>query len=341
MTEDIHASTLVLDTHIDIRWPETPDWTGETRQLVDLPKMRAGGMNAAIFIAYVPQGRRDAAGHAQAAARAEAMLAHIRARVQLAGSAGGVPGTRFCATPDETEACFAAGDTAVLSAVENGYAMGHDLSRIAAWRALGALYLTLTHDGNNEIADSARPRHGLADVPGEHGGLSAFGETVVAEMNRQGLMLDVSHVSKAGMMRAAALSRTPIVATHTACQALCPHPRGVDDEQLDMLRAVGGLAQITAVGAFLKQAPPNGMAQATVTDLVDHIEHAVRRIGLDHVGISSDFDGGGAVAGWANAAECRGITDELLRRGYGAREVGLLWSGNFLRVWRQVLRLAG
>lgn len=331
---DIHAKTLVLDTHIDIRWPETPDWTQETRQLVDLPKMRQGQMSAAIFIAYVPQGRRDAAGHAQAAARAEAMLRHIRAR-------GSAPGTRFCATPDALEACFAAGDTAVLSAVENGYAMGLDLSRIAAWRELGAVYLTLTHDGHNEISDSARPRANLGDAPAEHGGLSAFGGTVIAEMNRQGLMVDVSHVAKSGMLRAAEISRTPVVATHTACVALCPHPRGLDGEQLDALRACGGLAQITAVPAFLKSAPANAAAQADMADLVDHIDHAVRRIGLDHVGISSDFDGGGAVAGWANAAQSEAITLELLKRGYGAREIGLLWSGNFIRVWRQVLRLSG
>ena len=274
----IHAKTLVLDTHIDIRWPETPDWTQETRQLVDLPKMRQGQMSAAIFIAYVPQGRRDASGHAQAAARAEAMLQHIRNRATA-------PGTRFCATPDALEACFAAGDTAVLSAVENGYAMGHDLSRIAAWRALGAVYLTLTHDGHNEIADSARPKANLGDAPSEHGGLSAFGETAVAEMNRQGLMVDVSHVAKSGMLRAAQISRTPVVATHTACVALCAQPRGLDDEQLDALRACGGLAQITAVPAFLKSPPPNAPAQADVAVLVDHIEHAVARIGLDHVSV--------------------------------------------------------
>lgn len=331
---DIHRATLVLDTHIDIRWPQTPDWTQESRQLVDLPKMRAGGMNAAVFIAYVGQGRRDAAGHAAATARAEAMLLHIRARAQA-------PGTRFCATPDALEACFAAGDTAVLSAVENGYAMGHDLSRIAAWRELGAVYLTLTHDGHNDLADSARPKPALGDGPAEHGGLSALGRQVVAEMNLRGLMIDVSHVAKSGMMQAAELSRTPVVATHTACVALCPHPRGLDGEQLDMLRLVGGLAQITAVPAFLKSAPANGAAQAGVAELVDHIDHAVRRIGLDHVGISSDFDGGGALHGWGNAAESEAVTLELLRRGYGAREIGLLWSGNFLRVWRQVLRFAG
>ena len=328
----IHDDTLVLDTHIDIRWPETPDWTGETRQLVDLPKMRAGGMSAAIFIAYVGQGRRDPAGHAAAGARAEAMLRHIAARAAISG-------TRFCATPDALEACFAAGDTAVLSAVENGYAMGHDLGRIGLWRSLGAVYLTLTHDGHNDLSDSARPRAALGDAPAEHGGLSKLGEAAIAEMNARGLMVDVSHVAKTGMLRAATLSRSPVVATHTACAALCPHPRGLDDEQLDALRACGGLAQITAVPSFLRPPAPNAPGQAGVADLVDHIDYAVRRIGVDHVGISSDFDGGGAVMGWANAAETGAVTAELERRGYGAREIGLLWSGNFLRAWRQVLRL--
>lgn len=325
---------LILDTHIDIRWPETPDWLSETAQCVDLPKMRRGGMSAAVFIAYVGQGARDHAGHAAAAARAAAMLRHIRTRADGTNA-------RFCATPDETEASFAASIPAVLSAVENGYAMGHDLGRIAAWRALGAIYLTLTHDGHNALSDSARPRRNLNDPESEHGGLSPLGRAAIAEMNRVGLMLDCAHVSKAGMMQAAELSRVPIAVTHTACAALCAHPRNVDDEQLDMIRAVGGIAQITAVASFLKPAGPNGMAQASVADLVDHVEHAIRRIGLDHVGISSDFDGGGSVQGWADASQTPNITAELVRRGYGAREIGLLWSGNFLRVWRQVLRGAG
>ncbi len=325
---------LVIDTHIDIRWPETPDWLSETAQCVDLPKMRRGGMSAAVFIAYVGQGARDQAGHAAASARAEAMLRHIRAR------ADGVT-ARFCTTPDEVEASFAAGIPAVLSAVENGYAMGHDLGRIAVWRRLGAIYLTLTHDGHNALSDSARPRKNLHDSEIEHDGLSALGRAAIAEMNRVGLMLDCSHVSKPGMMQAAQLSRVPIAVTHTACAALCPHPRNLDDEQLDMIRAVGGVAQITAVASFLKAPGANGVTQASVSDLVDHVDHAVARIGLDHVGISSDFDGGGHVVGWANAAETQNITAELARRGYTAREIGLLWSGNFLRVWRQVLRGAG
>ena len=322
---------LILDAHIDIRWPETPDWLTETRQCVDLPKMRQGGMSAAVFIAYVGQGARDHAGHSAAAARADAMLRHIRARADGATA-------RFCDTPGQVEASFAAGVPAVLSAVENGYAMGHDLGRIAGWRKLGAIYLTLTHDGHNALSDSARPRRNLHDAESEHGGLSPLGRAAIVEMNRVGLMLDCSHVSKSGMMQAAILSRVPIAVTHTACAALCPHPRNLDDEQLDMIRAGGGIAQITAVASFLKPAGANGMVQASVADLVDHVEHAIRRVGLDHVGISSDFDGGGSVAGWADASQTANITAELLQRGYGAREIGLLWSGNFLRVWAQVLR---
>ncbi|MCS6891037.1 MAG: dipeptidase [Rhodovarius sp.] len=329
----VHAATLVLDTHIDIRWPDPPEWTAQTMQLVDLPKMRAGGVRAGVFVAYVPQGRRDAQGHAQATARAEAMLAHIRDR-------GAAPGCRFCPGPDALEATVAAGEVAVLAAVENGYAMGRDLSRLQAWRRLGAVYLTLTHDGHNDLADSARPKPALGDAPVEHGGLSPLGEAALAEMNRIGLMIDCSHVAKPAMLRAAELSRAPIVITHTACAALCPHPRCVDDEQLDAVRASGGVVQITAVPAFLRPGPEGQPARATVADLVDHIDHAVGRIGIAHVGISSDFDGGGAVQGWAHAGETAAVTEELLARGYDAHAIGLLWSGNFLRVWRAVLAAA-
>ena len=212
---------------------------------VDFPKMARGGLSAAVFIAYVAQGKRDDAGHAAAAARAEAMLHHIRARAD--GKA-----RRFCATPDELLACHEAGALAVLSAVENGYAMGHDLGAPARWRALGACYLTLTHDGHNDLSDSARPRAPLGDAAEEHGGLSPLGRQAVAALNAAGMLVDVSHVSKNGMLQAAEVSRSPIVATHTACRALCDHPRGIDDEQLDALRAVGGLAQITAVPSFLR-----------------------------------------------------------------------------------------
>ena len=329
----IHAATLTLDTHIDIRWPDPPDATTETDRRVDFPKMTRGGLKAAVFIAYTPQGKRDAEGLATAAARAEAMLRHIRTRAD--GST-----RRFCTTAAELEAAHEAGALAVLSAVENGNAMARDLSRLKLWRDLGAIYLTLTHDGHNDLADAARPKPDLGDAAQEHGGLSPLGRDAIREMNRVGLLVDVSHSAKSTMMQAAELSRAPIAATHSCCRALCDHPRNLDDEQLDMLRATGGLVQITALDAFLRAAPPGGKSPATVKDMVDHVDHAVARIGLDHVGLSSDFDGGGGIPGWKDASETANLTAELHARGYGAREIDLLWSGNFRRLLRQVQRTA-
>jgi membrane dipeptidase len=327
----IHAATLTLDTHVDIRWPDPPDATAETDRRVDFPKMLRGGLRAAVFIAFTPQGRRDAEGLAAAAARAEAMLRHIRARAD--GTA-----RRFCTTADELEAAHRAGALAVLSAVENGNAMARDLSRLRLWRDLGAIYVTLTHDGHNDLADAARPKPDLGDGIAEHGGLSALGRQAIAEMNRVGLLVDVSHSAKPSMMQAAERSRVPVVATHSCCRALCDHPRNLDDEQLDMLRATGGLIQVTALDVFLRPAPPGGRSPATVADIADHVDHAVARIGIDHVGLSSDFDGGGGVPGWRDASETGNLTAELHRRGYGAREIDLLWSGNFRRMMRLAQR---
>ncbi|MBE9605033.1 dipeptidase [Acetobacteraceae bacterium H6797] len=330
----VHGATLCLDTHVDIPWPNTPDPHSRTSRQVDYPKMRAGGLNAVVFIAYTQQGKRDEAGHAAAGAKAEAMLRAIAATA-------GRDGTRLVTNADELEAAFAAKELAVMLGVENGYAMGHDLSRLKLWRDLGACYVTVTHDGHNDLADAARFKPDLGDAPTCHGGLSELGRQAVREMNRVGLMVDASHTSKSSMMQAAELSRAPIVVTHTCCKTLCDHPRNIDDEQMDMLRQVGGLMQITAVPAFVR-APeaPGQRSQATVKDIADHVDYAVNRIGLDHVGLSSDFDGGGGVEGWKDASETANLSLELLRRGYSARELGLLWSGNFMRLMRITQRLA-
>lgn len=325
----LHAATLTLDTHVDFPWPDRPDPAGETGLRVDFPKMRRG-LGAVVFIAYLPQGPLTAEGHEAAAARAEAMLRNIRATA--------TDDRAFCADADAIEAAKREGKLAVIAAVENGYAMGEDLSKLALWKSLGAIYVTLTHNGHNLLADSAIPRPDLGDGPARHGGLSELGRRAIAEMNRLGLLVDVSHASREAMLQAARVSRTPVVATHTACRALRDHPRNLDDAQLDALRAVGGLVQITAVASFLRDPPAGGGSTvASVADYVDHVEHAVRRIGLDHVGLSSDFDGGGWLTDWPDAARSGAVTAELLKRGYTAREIGLLWSGNFLRL----MRLAG
>jgi membrane dipeptidase len=329
----LHATTLSIDTHVDIPWPAPPDPRGDTTRCVDYPKMVAGGLDAVVFAAYLPQGPRTPQGHQDAASRAEAMLRSIRATAAGAGR-------RICSRAADVEAAFAAGDTAVLLAVENGYGLGEDLSRLALWRGLGICYLTLTHNGHNLLSDSAIPLAALGDAPALHGGLSELGRAAIVEMNALGILVDVSHVAKSGMMQAVELSRSPVVATHTCCRALRDHPRNLDDEQMEALRASGGLVQITAVSAFLRNSDTDGRFRASVADIADHVDYAVKRIGIAHVGLSSDFDGGGGVEGWRNAAETPNLTAELARRGYNAEELGLLWSGNFLRLMRAAEALA-
>ncbi len=260
--------------------------------------------------------------------RAIAMLQAINA---MGRSQDGIT-ARVAVTAAGIEAAKRDGVLAIVPAVENGFATGTDLSRLARFRDLGARYLTITHNGHNALADSCNPRKDLNDAPEEHGGLSPLGRTAIAELNRLGLLVDVAHVSRSGMLQAAEVSRTPIVSTHSCIRALCDHPRNMDDAQLDALRDVGGVIQITAVPSFLKKGAKAD--QVTTADFADHVEYAVRRIGIEHVGISSDFDGGGGFSGWMNAADSPNITAELHRRGYDRAALAALWGGNFLRAMR-------
>ncbi len=329
----IHAATLVLDSHIDIPWPpETGGaFTQDTRRCVDLPKLRRGGVAAGCFAAFVPQGPRDAGNVAAAWSRAEAMLAAIAAM--------GTGAARICSTADAVGQAWRDRVPAVIPCLENGHAIGEDLDRIRLLRALGCAYVTLTHNGHNLLADSAVPRADLGDPPSLHGGLSEFGQRAIAEMNRAGLMIDVAHLSRAGMIQAAEASRTPIVSTHSCVRALCDHARNLDDGQLDVLRDVGGVVQITAVGAFVRR---GGKPETvSLSDILNHVDYAVSRIGIAHVGFGSDFDGGGGVAGWQHAGESGAVTAGLLDRGYDAQAIALLWGGNFLRVMRAVEAAAG
>ncbi len=325
----LHRSLLTIDTHIDIPWPTGPDPFQDGSRRVDLPKMRRGGLTAGCFAAYVPQAARTPENETAAFERASGMLQAIRG---MGRSENGIV-ARVTVTAAEIEAAKRDGVLAIVPAVENGFAMGQDLTRLARFRALGARYLTVTHNGHNALADSSNPRGDLGDAESEHGGLSVLGRAAIRELNRLGMLVDVAHVSRASMLQAAALSRTPVVATHSCVRALCDHPRNLDDEQLDALRDVGGVVQVTAVSAFLR--PEAKPEEVTVADYADHIDYAVRRIGVEHVGISSDFDGGGGFKGWHNASESANITAELVRRGYGKSELALLWGGNFLRLLRR------
>jgi membrane dipeptidase len=330
----VHHSLLAIDTHIDIPWPTGPDPFADGPRRVDLPKMKRGGVTAGCFVAYVPQVVRTLASEAAAFERAEAMLLAIRA---MGRTEAGLE-VRLATSADAIEAAKRDGVLAVVPAVENGFAIGTDLGRLARFRELGAVYMTMTHTGHNALADSSNPRGDLGDREIEHDGLSALGRAAVVEMNRLGMLVDVAHVSRASMLQLAECSRTPVVSTHSCIRALCDNARNLDDHQLDALRDVGGVVQVTAVSAFLKQnAKPDAV---TVADYADHIDYAVRRIGIAHVGISSDFDGGGWFTGWRDVSESPNITAELLRRGYDRGALALLWGGNFLRCLRAAEAMA-
>lgn len=326
----VHAGVLAMDTHIDIPWPTGPDFFAPGPRHVDLPKLREGGMGAAFLAAYIPQGKRDAEGHRAAWERATGML----------GVIGGLgrEDAAVCRNSREIRAAHAAGRIAIVPAVENGYAVGETPRCLAELRAMGATYLTLTHNGHNALADSAIPRTDLGDGAEEHGGLSALGREAVGELNRLGMLADIAHTSKATMLQTAALSKSPVVATHSCVRTLCEHVRNLDDEQLDALRDCGGVVQITAVPSFLK--PGGTAATVTLADFCDHVDYAVKRIGVEHVGISSDFDGGGGFVGWRHIGDSPNVTEALLARGYDQAAISLLWGGNFLRCMERAEALA-
>ena len=331
----LHQTLVTLDTHIDIPWPPGPNPFEDGGRRVDMPKMVRGGLSAGCFVAYVPQASRTPANEDAAYERAIAMLDHIAA---MGRTEAGIT-ARVTPTANEIEAAKRDGVRAIVPCVENGFAVGADLGRIAQFRARGARYLTLTHNGHNALADSCNPRRDLGDREAEHGGLSALGRAAVDELNRVGMIVDVAHTSRDTMQQAAEASRTPVVSTHSCISALCDHPRNMTDWQLDIIRQVKGVIQITAVSAFLR---PNAKPeQVTVADFADHVDYAVKRIGIDHVGISSDFDGGGWFSDWRDAGDSANVTAELFKRGYDRGALEKLWGGNFLRVMRVVEEAAG
>jgi membrane dipeptidase len=325
----LHRSILTLDSHIDIPWPDRDDAFEDTPDRhVDLPKMQQGGMSAGCFVAYIGQGPVTAEAHAQAGQQCLDMLDAIN---RMEGNRNGVTARR-CDTAAQIRAAHAEGVIAVVAAVENGYAMGEDTALLEQFRQRGARYVTLTHNGHNALADAAIHRPSLGDTPQRHGGLSALGREALRAMSRLGLVVDVSHASRQTMMQAVEASATPVVASHSCVRSLCDHPRNLDDGQLDALGASGGVIQITAMPAFLRPKPEEGRRTAGVADFVDHIDYVVRRLGVEHVGISSDFDGGGALSDWHNATQGVLLTAELNRRGYDRSEIEAFWGGNFLRL---------
>ena len=390
----IHDRVITLDTHVDINpsnfTAQHPNYTDRLPTQVSLPKMQEGGLDAVFFSIYVGQGPLTPEGYQRAY---EADMEKFAAVHRLAKEIA----------PDKIEIAYTAADAAKIAAkgkkiafmgVENAYGLGTDLGNIKKFYAQGARYMSLSHNGHSQFSDSnTGEREGWM-----HNGLSALGKQAIAELNRVGIMIDISHPSKESMMQTIALSKAPIIASHSAVRALCNHSRNLDDEQLQALKKNGGVVQMVAFSSYVKQAPPPSaertqaiaalrtefglpaaggggggggrggggglqsltpekraefqqrMARvdsqfpppprATVKDFVDHIDYAVKLIGIDHIGISSDFDGGGGVEGWNDASETFNVTLELVRRGYTEEQISKIWSGNTLRVLREVEKVA-
>jgi membrane dipeptidase len=391
----IHDRVIALDTHVDIDphnfTTDHPNYTDRLTTQVNLPKMLDGGLDAVFFSIFVGQGPLTPEGYQRAYdADMEKFAAVHRLAEQLA--------------PDKIEIAYRADDVARIAAkgkkvalmgVENAYGIGTAITNIKKFYDQGARYMSLAHNGHSQMSDS---NTGERDGVWLYHGLSPLGKQAVAELNRVGIMIDISHPSKESMMQTLALTKAPIIASHSAVRALCDVSRNLDDEQLLALKKNGGVVQMVAFSSYVKQSPPPSperqqalaavrtefglppaagagggggggrgaglqslpaekraeyqrrVAQvdsqfpppprATVKDFVDHIDYAVKLIGVDHVGISSDFDGGGGVDGWSQASETFNVTLELVRRGYTEEQISKMWSGNLLRVMRDVEKVA-
>jgi membrane dipeptidase len=391
--QGIHERVVTLDTHDDIspaNFTAERNYTMDLPTQVNLPKMEAGGLDVAWFVVYVGQGEHTEEGYADAYRQALAKFDAIhRFTEEIAPDR-----IELALTSDDVRRIVSTGKKVAMIGVENGYSIGTDLSRIEEFQARGARYLSLAHNGHSQLSDS---NTGERDGVWQHGGLSELGRQAVAELNRWGIMIDVSHPSKEAIMQMLELSRAPVIASHSSARSVSDVSRNLDDEQLMAIKENGGVVQAVALASYVNQEKATAQREAltalqreiagqmgvemvdrrtlfsmseedreayrerfrpvqeavdarmeevdaappvNVADFVDHIDYMVDLIGLEHVGISSDFDGGGGVEGWDDASETFNVTLELVRRGYTEEEIGKLWSGNLLRVLDRVQAVA-
>lgn len=369
------AEPLTLDSHVDI--PRTYMQEGrfdagtDTELKVDLGKMEQGGLDAAFFIIYVEQGPLTPEGYEAAMATAEGRYAGIEALLERYPDR-----IRFAGTPAQVRQNHADGVLSAMIGIENGYSLGRSLDAVdRAWER-GVRYLGLTHVGHNGLCTSSSPHDATGEAPAG-AGLTGFGRSVVLRSNQLGMMVDVSHASDQCVRDVVEWSRAPVIASHSAAHELVQHPRNLNDDLLRAIAGSGGVVQVVAYTHFLRANPgreaaeealkqevarqagdaefdwklhedlpafQEGMARieaehppANMDDYMDHVEHVVRVAGIDHVGLASDFDGGGGILGWEDASQTRNVTAALRARGFSEAEVEKLWSGNFLRVWDAIL----
>ena len=312
----LHDQVLTLDTHCDtpMFFPQGINFaTRDKRILVDLPKMTEGRLDATIMVAYIPQPMQESA-----FAYANSIFDKIETIVDKNGDY-----LALARTPDELWQNKLSGRKSIMLGIENGKALEGNIRNVRHFAQRGIVYITLCHNGDNDLCDSARGSL-------THGGVSPFGEKVIRKMNELGLMVDLSHAHEKSFYDALDISRTPIVCSHSSARALCDHPRNLTDEQMRALARRGGVCQITLYPGFLRTD-----GKASILDAMDHLEHAIEVMGVDHVGLGTDFDGDGGVVGLADASELSLFTRQLLQRRYSEQDIQRIWGGNFLRVMQQ------
>ncbi len=313
---DLHQRILTLDTHCDtpMFFPQGIDFgSRDPKILVDLHKMTEGRQDATIMVAYLPQPTdhpKEYADHIFD--KIEAIVAQHQAYIGIAK------------TPDDLWTHKHEGRKSIMLGIENGQALDGKIENLRHFANRGIVYMTLCHNGDNDICDSARGTQ-------THGGVSAFGREVIKEMNRLGIMVDLSHGAESSFYDALQLSQTPIVCSHSSCRALCDHPRNLTDDQMRALAQRGGVMQITLYHGFLVKD-----GQATIEDAMRHLDYAVNLMGIDHVGLGTDFDGDGGICGLADSSELLNFTRQLLRRHYSEADIQKLWGGNFIRIMKEV-----
>ena len=347
----IHLKTTTLDTHNDINvknFTDSLNYSQNTNTQVNLPKMQAGALDVSWFIVYTKQGDLTPKGYKKAADNAQSKFDAIRRLTEIYAPAK----IGLATSSKEVDSLRKMSKKVAMIGVENAYPIGLDTASVKRYYDMGARYMSLAHNGHNQFSDS---NTGEFDNTAKHGGISALGKQIIEKMNYYGIMVDISHPSKEAIRQTIAHSKAPVIASHSSARALSDHPRNLDDEQLGWVKESGGVVQTVALAAFVNKEKaaaykkakdsilkidPKASLEAikkstppvNVSDFVDHIDYIKNKIGIDHVGISSDFDGGGGIEGWRDASQTYNITLELVRRGYSEQEIGKIWSGNLLRV---------
>ncbi|MDO4770873.1 membrane dipeptidase [Porphyromonas sp.] len=326
LARKLHASMLTADTHCDtpmiFSGKDDYDFTQRAEKaLVDLPRMTDGGLDVSFMVAYIPQDPLSEEGYKKAYDYTERTLDAID--TVMSKTEGKAVVARLS---DELISNKSAGKKSIVKGIENAYPMGKDLSLLEHYAKKGVRYITLCHNGDNDICDSA------SKTQNTYGGLSDFGREVVREMNRLGILIDISHAGSDTIRDVLSISDAPVIASHSSCRALCDHPRNLTDEEIRAVAATGGLTQICMYKGFVLK----DSDKASLLDFVDHISHACSLVGVEHVGIGTDFDGDGEVIGCRDASHVIRLTVELLRRGFSDTDIRKMWGENVLRVLRSV-----